>query len=148
MPRDWLGGPLVPGVNADKLSVAAGIDAGTELGFESAEDEMVTQYALLRWARGEEAGAEATWLRRHPRDLTSWRVILATAMAAGVAGEGEKVENSPAWGKAEKVVDKVLWEDHAAFERAAGGGEPVVGLSLAAKITGALREAGLLKEEG
>jgi len=43
---------------------------------------MVVQYALLRWARGEEAGAEATWRRYFPRDFTSWWVILAAAIAA------------------------------------------------------------------
>jgi hypothetical protein len=71
-------GPLP---NVDKVNVAAGIDAGTELGFDSAQDEMVVQYALLRWARGEEAGAEATWRRYYPRDFTSWRMILAAAVA-------------------------------------------------------------------
>lgn len=73
---------LIPGVNVDKINVAAGIDAGTELGYDSATDEMVVQYALLRWARGEEEGADATWRSHFPHDFTSWRVILAAARAA------------------------------------------------------------------
>ena len=71
-----------PYPNVDKVNVAAGIDAGTELGFDSATDEMVVQYALLRWARGEEAGAEATFLRYFPHDLTAWRMIIAAAVAS------------------------------------------------------------------
>lgn len=89
MTRDFCGNPLVPGVNVDKVDIAAGLDAGTEMGFDSAEDEMVTEYALARWARGEEAGAEATWLRYHPHDLTSWRVILAAAVASANASAPE-----------------------------------------------------------
>lgn len=72
----------VPGYNVDRVDIDAGLDAAVELGFDSAEDEMVTEYALMRWARGEEDGAERTWLRQHPRDLTSWRMVIAAAVAA------------------------------------------------------------------
>jgi hypothetical protein len=78
------GMPLVPGVNADKLDVTAGLDKATALGYGTPAFTVVIDYALRRHARGEEAGAEKTALG-HDVDLTSWRVILAAAMAAAVA---------------------------------------------------------------
>ena len=73
---------FIPGVNVDRLDIAAGLDAGTELGFDSANEEMVVEYALIRWARGEEAAAERMFLHYFPHDMTAWRRILATAIAA------------------------------------------------------------------
>lgn len=52
------------------------------------------------------------------------------------------MENPATWGQAEKVVNQTLTE--IAEARRAG----VIGLSQARVITGALREAGLLPEDG
>jgi hypothetical protein len=81
MARDFSGLPLVPGVNADKLSVEAGMRQGASFGYAGAQDQMVIEYALMRHARGEEDGAERTALS-HGIDLTSWYAIRAAAMAA------------------------------------------------------------------
>ena len=74
------GAPLVPGVNVDRVNIAAGLARAVALGYDDAQAQMVTTYALQRWERGEEAGAERTWLSQYPRDLTSWKVIIATAL--------------------------------------------------------------------
>jgi hypothetical protein len=57
------------------------------------------------------------------------------------------MENPATWGKAEKIVATVI-DDHFEHHRkvAAGEAEPVMGLSLAAKVTSALRAAGLLRD--
>lgn len=80
-----LGNPLEPGRNVDKVDVAAGVKRGIALGFDDATALMVVEYALMRWKRGEEDGAERTFLREYPAHLTSWRVILAEAIVAGSA---------------------------------------------------------------
>jgi hypothetical protein len=79
--RDACGRPLVPGWNADKVDVAAGLAAAARFGYGQAEHQMVAEYALMRHRRGEEDGAEKSALGGGI-DLTSWRVILAHAMAA------------------------------------------------------------------
>ena len=76
------GSPLVPGVNVDPVDIAAGLAEAKIIGYDSAQDEMVVVYALQRWQRGEEAGAEKTALG-HGVDFTSWRRILAAAVAKG-----------------------------------------------------------------
>ena len=81
MTRDMNGLPLVPGYNADKIDVAAGVAAAARFGYDSAEHQMVAEYALMRHRRGEEDGAEKSALSGGI-DLTSWRVILSYAMAA------------------------------------------------------------------
>lgn len=78
----WDGLPLTPGVNVDAIDRAAGIESAKALGYDDGEALMVVDYALARHARGEEDGAQRTWLRQFPTDLTSWYVILASAMAA------------------------------------------------------------------
>lgn len=83
MPNDFEGKPLVPGVNADKVNVAAGMKRAIALGFGDATAQMVIEYALMRHRRGEEDGAERTFLREYPHDLTSWKVILAEAITEG-----------------------------------------------------------------
>jgi hypothetical protein len=50
------------------------------------------------------------------------------------------MEDPATWGQAEKIVRKVLREDYASRRQE----QPVIGLSLARRITDALREAGLL----
>jgi len=80
------GTPLVPGYNVDKVDVAAGLNRAGPLGYDSPEHLMVIEYALMRHRRGEEDGAERSALSGGI-DLTSWRVILAEAVAAAVVGD-------------------------------------------------------------
>lgn len=85
------GQPLVAGVNKDALDIAAGIRELAACGYtDSAETQMVIQYALQRWARGEEAQAERGAIDRsfHGIDLTSWRRVLAAAMAGAASAQG------------------------------------------------------------
>ncbi len=92
MTRDACGMPLVPGYNADRVDVAAGLAMAARSGYGSPEHQMVAQYALMRHARGEEDGAQRSALAGGI-DLTSWRMILA----AGLAGAaGEEQEGPPA----------------------------------------------------
>lgn len=84
MPRDMNGLPLVAGYNADKVDVAAGMAAAARFGYDSAEHQMVTEYALMRHRRGEEDGAERSALSGGI-DLTTWHVIRAHAIAAASA---------------------------------------------------------------
>lgn len=83
-PRTYDGLRLTPGVNVDKVDIGAGLAKARDLGYGDDLAAMVVQYALQRHARGEEDGAERTWLNEYPRDLTSWRVILAAAVAAAI----------------------------------------------------------------
>lgn len=92
MRTDWLGRPLVPGVNVDRVDVAAGLALAARFGYGDGQSQMVIQYALMRWARGEEGGAEAT-IRSHGIAYTSWRASLAAAVAAAeTAAQGERAE--------------------------------------------------------
>lgn len=92
--RDWQGNALVPGVNVDKIDVAAGLKALEGLGWSRTEDPntfVLIEFCLMRWKRGEEEQAENQAIALHEEDpaqraaaidLTSWRVVLASAMAA------------------------------------------------------------------
>lgn len=84
------GSPLVPGVNVDKLDIAAGMRELQAIGYTEAHTGMVIQYALQRWARGEEEQAERGAIDRsfHGIDLTCWRRVLAAAMAGAAAKAG------------------------------------------------------------
>lgn len=75
---------LVPGRNVDALDIAAGMRELTECGYDEAETKTVIEYALMRWARGEEEAAERGAIDRsfHGISLTCWRRVLAAAMAA------------------------------------------------------------------
>jgi hypothetical protein len=75
------GVPLVPGYNVDRVDVAAGMARGVILNYRSPEHQMVIEYALMRHARGEEDGAERSALSGGI-NFTSWRVILAAAVAS------------------------------------------------------------------
>lgn len=79
--RTWAGTALTPGVNVDPVNIAAGLQEAASIGYDDGVAQMVTTYALQRHQRGEEDGAEATWLSQYPRDFTSWRRILAAAVA-------------------------------------------------------------------
>jgi hypothetical protein len=77
---------LIPGVNVDRIDVAAGMRALVECGYPASEVErhMVIQYALQRWARGEEEAARRGAIDKafHGINLTSWIRVLASARAA------------------------------------------------------------------
>ena len=76
---------LVVGVNVDPIDVAAGMRELVACGYPASEGErhMVIEYALQRWARGEEAQAQRGAIGKdfHGIDLTSWIRVLAAAMA-------------------------------------------------------------------
>ena len=81
------------GVNLDPIDVEAGMRRLIALGWDAEKDARtfaVIQYALQRWARGEEAAAERLAIAHGETDpeftaaaidLTSWRIVLASAMA-------------------------------------------------------------------
>ena len=69
---------LTPGVNVDRVDVAAGLRLGAQFGYDDGQSQMVLEYALMRWRRGEEDGAQRTALS-HGIDLTSWYSIIAAA---------------------------------------------------------------------
>lgn len=77
------GGRLVHGKNLDKLNIAAGMEMLAQTGYDDERTKMVIEYALQRWARGEEGAAErgAIDSKWHGIDFTSWRMVLAAAMA-------------------------------------------------------------------
>lgn len=78
-------GPRVPGVKVDPVDVEAGLRVLRTLGYTAPHTVMVIEFALNRWARGEESAAEkgAIDLSFHGIDFTSWRQVLAAAIAAG-----------------------------------------------------------------
>lgn len=80
---------LATGVNVDPVDVAAGIAKLHELGWSDLNTIMVIEYALMRWARGEEEAAERGAIDRgfHGIDLTSWRVVLAAAITPRESGD-------------------------------------------------------------
>lgn len=84
MARDMFGNTLVPGVNVDKIDIGAGFRELTDCGYDEPETRMVIQYALQRWARGEEDAAERGAIDQsfHGIDFGSWRRVLAASMAA------------------------------------------------------------------
>ncbi|PLC06357.1 hypothetical protein CY658_04810 [Variovorax sp. RO1] len=87
------GGPfaerLTPGVNVDRIDVAAGMRALVECGYPTTEVERhyAIQHALMRWARGEEEQAVRGAIDRsfYGIDLTSWLRVLACSRAAAEA---------------------------------------------------------------
>lgn len=78
------GSPLRPGVNVDKVDNANGMAAAQPLGWvRTAEDRLVVEYALWRHARGEEFGAQRTWMSHFGKhNLEGWYVVLANALVA------------------------------------------------------------------
>jgi hypothetical protein len=73
----------VPGYNVDALDVAAGLRELKTCGYSAPETVMVIEYALMRWARGEESQAErgATDPGFHGVNLITWLRVLAAAVA-------------------------------------------------------------------
>lgn len=80
------GAKLEPGVNLDELSIADGLMRAVKIGYESWQDQMVVEYALMRHARGEEDGAQRSALSGGI-DFTSWRMILAAARTRGAGND-------------------------------------------------------------
>lgn len=78
------GEPLTPGVNVDHIDSDTGVREAAKCGYDSPTDAMVVEYAMQRWARGEEDGAMKTMMS-HGIDLTSVYRILAAARVAGEA---------------------------------------------------------------
>lgn len=78
---------LVAGVNVDKLDIAAGLRELEAIGWPAseghAETRCVIEYALQRWARGEEEAAQRGAIDKgfHGIPLTCWVRVLAAAMA-------------------------------------------------------------------
>lgn len=87
--RAFGGDRLTPGVNVDRIDVAAGLRELMACGYPTTEVERhyVIGYALQRWARGEEEQAQRGAIDRnfHGIDLTSWLRVLAAARVAGDA---------------------------------------------------------------
>jgi hypothetical protein len=69
----------IPGYNVNRVGVGAGMDQAYKFGYTSPEHQTVTEYALMRHARGEEDGAQATALGGGI-SLTAWYAILAAAI--------------------------------------------------------------------
>ena len=77
---------LAPGLNVDRIDVAAGLRELVACGYDdSIKTRMVIEYALQRWARGEEEAAQKAAIDRtfHGIDLTSWCRVLAVSKAVG-----------------------------------------------------------------
>lgn len=77
--------PRTPGHNVDPIDVDAGLRLLQKFGYDDPKTVMVIQYALQRWASGEEAAAEkgAIDQKFHGVDYTTWRAVLAAAVASG-----------------------------------------------------------------
>lgn len=73
----------IPGYNVDRINVAAGLHELKACGYEEPKIVMVIEYALMRWARGEEEQAQRGAIDRsfHGINLTCWVRVLAAAMA-------------------------------------------------------------------
>ncbi len=83
--RTMDGSRLTPGVNVDPVDIDAGVAMAIQHGWlRDANDAMLIGYALQRHARGEEEGAEASWLSHFGKNsFTGWRMVLAAAVASG-----------------------------------------------------------------
>lgn len=81
------GGELKVGVNLDPINIEAGMRELVKCGYPASEinTHWVIQYALMRWARGEESHAQRAAIDKsfHGIDLTSWLRVLAAAKATG-----------------------------------------------------------------
>jgi hypothetical protein len=81
---------LVTGHNVDRIDVSAGLRELIACGYgDSVETRFVIQYALQRWARGEEEAAKRGAIDRgfHGIDFGSWVRVLAAARAAAESVE-------------------------------------------------------------
>lgn len=78
----------VPGHDVDRIDVAAGLRELAACGYDEPRTVMVIEYALMRWARGEEEQAQRGAIDRafHGINLTCWLRVLAAARAHAEAG--------------------------------------------------------------
>lgn len=78
---------LIPGYNVDRIDVSAGLRELVACGYPATEAERhyVIEYALMRWARGEEEAAQRGAIDKsfHGIDLTCWIRVLSASMAQG-----------------------------------------------------------------
>lgn len=97
MSRNIHGGKLIPGVNVDRIDIAAGMVELAECGYTEPRTRMVIEYALQRWARGEEGAADRAAVDPsfYGIDFTSWRRVLAAAMAAASPDDVDLVNHPP-----------------------------------------------------
>lgn len=73
------GETLIPGVNVDVVDIPKGALCAKELGYDDPQSQMVVEYGLQLWARGEEGTAQRHMVA-YGIDLTSVYVILAHAI--------------------------------------------------------------------
>ena len=73
----------IPGYNVDRIDVAAGLRELKACGYTEPKTVVVIEYALMRWARGEEEAAQRGAIDRsfHGINLTCWLRVLSAAMA-------------------------------------------------------------------
>lgn len=85
--RTITGEALTPGRNVDPVNIEAGVDMATRIGYLTNElDGMVVVYSLQRHARGEEGGAQRSWMDHFGRGgFESWRMVLTAAVSSGTA---------------------------------------------------------------
>lgn len=76
---------LVPGVNVDAINIEAGLKELVVCGYSNQQTKLVIEYALARWAKGEEEAAERGAIDTgfYGISLTCWRRVLAAACAEG-----------------------------------------------------------------
>lgn len=74
-----------PGKNVDPVDVGAGLAMLSSSGYEDKLTTMVVEHSLVLWGRGEEESAEKKAIDKnfHGIDLTTWKMVLAAAVAAG-----------------------------------------------------------------
>ena len=72
-----------PGYDVDAIDISAGLRELKACGYLEPTTVMVIEYALARWARGEEAAAQRGAIDRsfYGINLVCWLRVLAAAMA-------------------------------------------------------------------
>lgn len=82
---------LVSGTNVDRVDITAGLRELAACGYHEPETRFVIEYALARWARGEEEAAQRGAIDKsfHGIALTCWIRVLAASRAAAEATTGD-----------------------------------------------------------
>lgn len=77
---------LIPGYNVDKINIDAGLHELVLCGYDDPHTKMIIEYALIRWANGEEEAAQRGAIDKkfYGISLTCWYRILAAARANAV----------------------------------------------------------------